>query len=125
VLGPLLGGWLTENLSWHYAFFINVPVCIALITCCWWPAAREAASSSCWRGRLDRHRRPGLGLGGLTVVLEEGEREQWFSSSGHHLAGRIVSAARVHAAAIGQGTAKHPVIQLRLLRDRQFGSAWR
>jgi DHA2 family multidrug resistance protein len=31
VMGPLIGGWLTENVSWHYAFFLNVPVCAALL----------------------------------------------------------------------------------------------
>jgi DHA2 family multidrug resistance protein len=31
VMGPLVGGWLTENVSWHYAFFLNLPVCIALL----------------------------------------------------------------------------------------------
>uniref|UniRef100_UPI0035BBA551 MFS transporter n=1 Tax=Sphingomonas sp. TaxID=28214 RepID=UPI0035BBA551 len=32
VLGPLVGGWLTETISWHYAFFLNVPICAALVT---------------------------------------------------------------------------------------------
>ncbi|WP_296218641.1 MFS transporter, partial [uncultured Sphingomonas sp.] len=32
VVGPLVGGWLTENISWHYAFFINVPICAVLVT---------------------------------------------------------------------------------------------
>src|SRR3546814_19947624 len=31
VMGPLIGGWLTENLSWHYAFFVNVPICAVLL----------------------------------------------------------------------------------------------
>ena len=31
VMGPLVGGWLTENLSWHYAFFVNVRVCALLL----------------------------------------------------------------------------------------------
>jgi DHA2 family multidrug resistance protein len=30
-MGPLAGGWLTENLSWHYAFFVNIPICIVLM----------------------------------------------------------------------------------------------
>ncbi len=34
VMGPLIGGWLTENVSWHYAFFLNVPVGAILVTFC-------------------------------------------------------------------------------------------
>jgi DHA2 family multidrug resistance protein len=81
VLGPLLGGWLTENLSWHYAFFVNVPVCALLLLLLLlglphertnWVYLREAD----WLGIIGMI----LGLGGLTVVLEEGHREEWFES---------------------------------------------
>jgi DHA2 family multidrug resistance protein len=39
VMGPLIGGWLTENVSWHYAFFLNVPVCRAAGAAHPWSAA--------------------------------------------------------------------------------------
>jgi DHA2 family multidrug resistance protein len=62
-----------------------------------------------------------LGLGGLTVVLEEGEREQWFSSPDIRWLA-LTSVIGFILLAIGQVRARHPVIQLRLLRDRQFGA---
>lgn len=122
VLGPVLGGWLTENVSWHYAFFINVPVGIALITLLLVaiPYARpkfELLADADWFGILGM----ALGLGGLTVVLEEGEREQWFSSPDIRWLA-AVSVVGFILLGIGQLRAKHPVIQLKLLRDRQFGS---
>jgi DHA2 family multidrug resistance protein len=122
VLGPVLGGWLTENVSWHYSFFINVPVGIALITLLLVavPYERpkfEQLAEADWFGILGM----ALGLGGLTVVLEEGEREQWFSSPDIRWLA-AVSLLGFILLAIGQWRAKHPVIQLRLLRDRQFGS---
>lgn len=122
VLGPVLGGWLTENVSWHYSFFINVPVGIALITLLlvavpYEKPKIELLREADWFGVLGM----ALGLGGLTVVLEEGEREQWFSSPDIRWLA-LVSVIGFVFLAIGQWRARHPVIQLRLLLDRQFGA---
>lgn len=122
VVGPVLGGWLTENVSWHYAFFVNVPVGIALITLLLVavPYTRprlEQLAQADWCGILGM----ALGLGGLTVVLEEGERAQWFSSSDMRWL-VAVSVLGFVLLGIGQWRARHPVIRLRLLRDRQFGA---
>jgi DHA2 family multidrug resistance protein len=62
-----------------------------------------------------------LGLGGLTVLLEEGQRELWFESNVIRLMA-LVSAFGFGLLGLGQVTARRPVIKLRLLRDRQFGS---
>src|SRR5690606_5094624 len=109
-------------LSWHYAFFINVPLCALLVTLLLvglrheradWSELRQAD----WLGIAGL----ALGLGGMTVVLEEGQREQWFQSeliwqlTGLTLVGFLLLAA-------GQKFAKKPVIRLQLLLDRQFGS---
>ena len=122
VLGPLLGGWLTENLSWHYAFFINVPVCAVLLLLLLlglphekpdWDYLRHAD----WAGIIGLI----LGLGGLTILLEEGHREDWFSSS------IIVSLAFVSVIGFaflmaGQVWAAKPVLRLKILLNRQFAS---
>src|SRR3546814_16982738 len=62
-----------------------------------------------------------LGLGGLTIVLEEGQREQWFQSSEIVLMS-IVSGVGFILLFAGQYFAKRPVIRLKLLLDRQFGA---
>ena len=122
VVGPLIGGWLTENLSWHYAFFLNVPICVGLVVLLLVglrhePARLDMLAEADWLGVA------GLAawLGGLTVVLEEGEREQWFSSPTIVWIS-IVSFVGFVLMMTGQLTARRPVIQLRLLLDRQFGS---
>jgi DHA2 family multidrug resistance protein len=122
ILGPVIGGWLTENVSWHYAFFINLPVGIALITLLLVALPHQKAKfdlirEADWFGIAGL----ALGLGGLTVVLEEGEREQWFSSS-TILWLTAVSAIGFVCLFVGQFVAKKPVIRLALLLDRQFGS---
>jgi MFS transporter, DHA2 family, multidrug resistance protein len=122
VLGPLVGGWLTENVSWHYAFFINVPICAILITLLLVGLKHERAKlhllgEADWLGIAGL----ALGLGGLTVMLEDGQREQWFSSElirwmcGIALLGFALIAA-------GQIYASRPIVKLKLLRDRQFGA---
>lgn len=122
VLGPLLGGWLTENLSWHYAFFVNVPVCAVLLLLLLlglphertnWVYLREAD----WFGIIGMI----LGLGGLTVVLEEGHREEWFESS-FIVQLTIMTAIGFIMLGIGQLWATKPVLKLKLVLNRQFGS---
>jgi DHA2 family multidrug resistance protein len=122
VLGPLIGGWLTETFSWHYAFFLNIPVCLGLMVLLLvgLPSERPnlgALRDADWLGIAGMV----LGLGGFTVVLEEGHREHWFESSliwqlsGLTLLGFIL-------VGIGQLKSKRPVIRLGLLRQRQFAS---
>ncbi len=122
VLGPVLGGWLTENLSWHYAFFINVPVCIVLLLLLWlglphqrpdWSYLREGD----WFGISGMI----LGLGGLTVVLEEGHREYWFESS-LIIWLTVITVIGFAFLLFGQIYARRPVLKLRLILTRQFGS---
>jgi DHA2 family multidrug resistance protein len=122
VLGPLVGGWLTENISWHYAFFINLPVCAVLITLLLVGLPHEKSRLDLF-GEADWLGVAGLalGLGGLTVLLEEGQREQWFASELIRWMA-LVSAVGFGLLFTGQATAKRPVVKLKLLLDRQFGS---
>ena len=122
VLGPLIGGWLTENVSWHYAFFINVPIGGILVALLLIGLPHEKAKlhlfrEADWKGIAGL----ALGLGGLTVFLEDGQREQWFDSS---LIRTMFAVMLVGFALLfwGQATADRPIIKLKLLLDRQFGS---
>ncbi|OYZ41346.1 MAG: K+/H+ antiporter subunit F [Novosphingobium sp. 16-62-11] len=124
VLGPLVGGWLTENFSWHYAFFVNVPISIILMVLLYvgLPKGKMQLGelvNADWLGVIGMV----LGLGGITIVLEEGHREQWFESaliwqlSAVTLLGFIMIA-------VGQFYAKRPVIKLSLLRNRAFAAVF-
>jgi DHA2 family multidrug resistance protein len=122
LVGPLIGGWLTENVSWHYAFFINVPVTAILVILLLvglphQKAHLEDLGKADWFGIAGMS----LGLGGLTVVLEEGQREQWFSS-GLIVRLTLLSLFGFGLLFAGQFISKRPVIRLKLLLDRQFGS---
>jgi len=123
VLGPLLGGWLTENLSWHYAFFINVPICALQMTMLVfavkgtehdWSELRNAD----WIGIAGMI----LGLGAMTTLLEDGHREQWFEST---LIWQLAFVSLLGFAMIawGQLRAPRPVVRLSLLRNLSLTSA--
>lgn len=118
ILGPLIGGWLTEQYSWHYAFFVNIPVCglLILLLMAALPASKGDLSEigdGDWFGIVGMI----MGLGALTVLLEEGNREQWFEST---LIWQLAFAAALGfiLIAIGQFWSKRPVVQLRLLGNR-------
>jgi DHA2 family multidrug resistance protein len=124
VIGPIVGGWLTENLSWHYAFFINLPIGAGLLALLAIGLPARRAHWSVFR-EADMLGITGLilGLGGLTIVLEEGQRERWFESTMISELS-VVSLIGFAALVTGQFVARKPVIQLRILLQRSFAGVF-
>ncbi len=124
VIGPVLGGWLTENISWHYAFFMNLPIGIGLL-------GLVTIGLTGRKAKFDEFLSadvPGiaglvLGLGGLTVVLEEGQRERWFESS-MICELSAVSVFGIALLILGQFISNKPVIQLKIILTRAFGGVF-
>lgn len=124
VAGPIIGGYLTEAYSWHYIFFINVPLGMALLALLivGLPAKKAnlaLIAETDWLGIIGLS----LGLGALTVVLEEGQRERWYES-GLVVKLTIVSLLGFALLIAGQLTAKAPVIHLKIILQRAFGSVF-
>jgi MFS transporter, DHA2 family, multidrug resistance protein len=123
MLGPVLGGWLTDNYSWRWVFYINIPVGIlALIMTKMFIfdppyIRRRTGSVDYWGiGML------ALGIGALQIILDRGQEEDWFSS--HWITGLAVISAVFLAAFILYelfGT-KHPVVDLRVLKVRTYAT---
>ncbi|MDN3684450.1 MFS transporter [Vibrio sinaloensis] len=119
-IGPTFGGWLTENLSWHYIFYINIPPALLVISMIRYglddePLQLSTLLKADWFGIITM----ALGLGCLEVVLEEGNREEWFSSS-FIITLAIISAVSLVYFVINELQHKRPLVNLRLLRDSQF-----
>ena len=88
-IGPTLGGWITDNYTWHWIFLINVPVGIMSLLLTGLvlvePAAEREARRDLWRRglRVDYvgFGLVAVGLGCLQVVLDKGQRDDWFGST--------------------------------------------
>ena len=83
IVGPVMGGWVTDNLTWRWAFYINLPIGIFSVLLTWMFIFDPAYLKRKLAGSIDYW---GLGLlvvglGALQVVLDKGEREDWFSSA--------------------------------------------
>lgn len=119
VLGPILGGWLSDNYSWPWIFWINVPVGLLAA----WLSARVL------RGRESPTRRlpidsVGLTLlmlwvGALQVMLDKGKELDWFAS-GEIVALAIVAVVGFIAFLIWELTDEHPIVDLSLFARRNF-----
>ncbi|MDE1164669.1 MAG: MDR family MFS transporter [Pseudomonas sp.] len=122
LMGPVVGGWLTENASWRWCFFVNVPVSVALVALLWSGLKPEKSDleqfiKADWTGILGL----ALGLSTLTVVLEEGQRERWFDST-LIIGLSLLSALGFFLVALGQFTARKPIVRLGLLRNPRYAS---
>ena len=122
--GPVLGGWLTENLSWQWCFFINLPVAIALHHACCCSACRMSTPNLHELAQADWLGIVGLtvGLSSLTVVLEEGQREQWFQSNLIIWLAVTAVIGLIVGADVRSSPARSRCIKLRLLRNRTYAS---
>jgi len=119
-LGPTLGGWLTETLSWHWLFLINVVpgviVASVVITC----GRQEKPRLNMLKGfDLAGIILVAIFLGALQYVLEEGPTDDWFDDR-RIVAMSLISAAGGLAFLWRELTAEHPVVDLRAFADRNF-----
>lgn len=120
-IGPALGGWLTSNFGWKYIFFLNILPGIAMMSAIAYSFPKqkmqlEILRTVDWFSVLAM----AVGLGSLEVVLEEGNRKDWFGSP-LILNLAIVAAITLTFFLWRQLTAKQPFINLRLLGERNFG----
>ena len=122
-IGPTLGGYITDNYSWPWIFFINLPIgVIGLLV-----AIRYLYDPPYMRGGV-KTKIDGIGIGLLAVglasmqtVLEQGETEDWFNSSAI-IAGSILAAVTLIAFVIWEWRHEDPAVDLKILKDPTFSS---
>ncbi|WP_020205966.1 MULTISPECIES: DHA2 family efflux MFS transporter permease subunit [Cupriavidus] len=122
LLGPVIGGWLAENVDWRWCFFVNLPVATVLVALLYFGLKTDRADfrqfvDADWLGIVGLT----IGLSSLTVVLEEGQRERWFESS-MIVWLSLISASGILMMLVAQFTAKTPIVRLRLLLNKNYAS---
>jgi MFS transporter, DHA2 family, multidrug resistance protein len=127
-IGPPLGGWITDSFSWRWVFFINVPIgIISLIL-----TSRLLSDPPEFKQEVEAAKKAGrlkvdylgilliaLGFACLEVVLDRGERLDWFESN-FIVAFFAVAIVALVVAVVWELRQQDPVVELRLLREHNF-----
>lgn len=119
VMGPLLGGWITDNIAWPWIFYINVPVGLLAAAATW--SIYRSRDPGPRRVRLDV---VGLGLlvlwvGALQIMIDKGKELDWFESN--QIIGLGVTAVVAFLFFLAwELTESHPIVNLRLFARRNF-----
>jgi len=121
VLGPTLGGYLTDQYSWRWAFYINIPIGVLAVFMVSRFVEDPPYISSAKPGRFDGI---GLGLlvvwlGALQIVLDKGQEDDWFSAPWIRWTVALAAVAFV-TFLIQQWRDPHPITNLRVFKDRNF-----
>jgi len=122
-IGPTLGGWITDNFTWRWIFFINIPVGIVAFI-----LVTRLVEDPPWirgdRSRLRNIDYVGLGfltiaMGGLQIMLDKGEENDWFASDFIRFFG-FLFVFGIIGLIVWEWGQKDPLINLRLFRFRNF-----
>jgi DHA2 family multidrug resistance protein len=120
ILGPVLGGWLTDNYSWRWVFYINIPVGVASLVMTKMfifdpPYLRqESRKVDYWGiGML------AVGIGALQILLDKGQEDDWFESH-FMVALAIIAAVLLTVFVIHELLTDDPVVDLRVFKIRSY-----
>ena len=120
-IGPTLGGFITENYSWPWIFYINVPIGIAAAISCYFllPEApnrnMNGKSKIDWLGIILLT----IGIGSLQTVLERGQTDDWFSA-GYIIVLTVTAIIALTVFVLWELRVPNPVVNLRVLKSKQL-----
>jgi MFS transporter, DHA2 family, multidrug resistance protein len=126
-IGPWLGGWITDNFSWRWIFYINIPVgIVSLILTSLLvsdpPYMKRASIKSGFRIDYIGIGLISLGLGSMQIILDKGQRDDWLAS-GFIRTFFVLMLIGILAGIVWELRQKDPVVDLKMLRDRNFAAS--
>lgn len=123
IIGPLLGGWITDNWSWHWIFYINIPIGIIsfFMTMIF---ISDPSYMQKQKMRIDYW---GIillatGLGCLQIVLDKGQRDNWFESNFILTLSIVSGVSLISFVLVERFFAEHPIVDLRTFRNISFST---
>lgn len=131
VIGPTLGGWITDTYSWHWVFLINVPMGLLSLLLVGMLVKEPSGAEQERKMLLSKGLRVdyigfllvAIGLGSLEFVLDEGQRNDWFGSN-MIVVFAVLAAVSLVALIPWELTREDPIVDLRLLGRRQFAACF-
>jgi MFS transporter, DHA2 family, multidrug resistance protein len=120
ILGPILGGWLTDNYTWRWVFYINLPIGVLAffgITAFLPESDRNAGAKLDWFGFGTLS----LAIGAMQILLDRGEQLDWFGS-GEIIIEAIIAGSALYLFLVHTFTADAPFVRPALFRDRNFAA---
>jgi len=122
MLGPVMGGWITDNYSWRWVFYINLPVGIAALIM----AKLFIFDPSYIRRAMQRIDYWGIGLlslgmAGLQIMLDKGQEEDWFSSHFIDILA-IMAIIGLVGFVVRELVTEHPIVDLRVFKVRTYAT---
>jgi DHA2 family multidrug resistance protein len=124
IIGPTLGGWITDNYSWRWVFFINIPVGLLSLLLSWFlvfdpPYLVRKGFKEGLKIDYIGFGLLALGLGALEVVLDEGQKNDWFGSR-FIATFAVIMVVSLVGVVLWELRQKQPVIDFHILKDRNF-----
>ncbi len=121
ILGPTLGGWITDTYSWRWVFYVNLPVGALAVAMAQLFIEDPPYITHARRARIDYvgFGLLALALGTLQIMLDKGQEADWFSAAWIRWF-LVISAASMLAFVIRELTTDEPIVNLRALADRNF-----
>jgi DHA2 family multidrug resistance protein len=121
IMGPTLGGYLTDHFSWRWAFYVNIPVGVLAVFMVWRFIQDPPYIANAKPGKLDVI---GLGLltiglGFMQIILDRGQQDDWFGATWIRW-GFCITVAALVGFVVSQLTREKTLVDLRVFRNRNF-----
>lgn len=119
ICGPILGGWISDNIHWGWIFFINVPIGLAVVLISWKVLEGRESRISHQPVNTVGLILLALGVGALQLMLDQGRELDWFNST-EIVVLTIIAAVGLIALIIWELTDDNPVVDVSLFKSRNF-----